>query len=193
VAAAAVVYFYFNWVDPTATGYLRTPLRDLVVFVLVTGSLTGATMYIGWRLFGPVLDWLERLKEGADPAGVPPELRRRALNGAWFNATFSMAAWLLAGLFYFPYQMWGGFSPAQAWRVFAGIVFVGGPVAAALSFLVAADAFGESLATGGRLAMAGRFAASTDGTADAGSTPQRCDRGVVGVRPAQHVGDLVSA
>jgi class 3 adenylate cyclase len=136
VAAAAVVYFYFNWVDPTATGYLRTPLRDLVVFVLVTGSLTVGSVYIAWRLFSPVFDWLERLREGADPAGVPPELRRRALNGPWFNASFSMAAWLLAGLFYFPYQMWGGFSPAQAWRVFAGIVFVGGPVAAALSFLV---------------------------------------------------------
>ena len=132
-----MVYFYFTWVDPTATGPLRTPLRDLIVFVGVTGSLTVGTLYVVWKLFSPLFDWLARIREGADPAGVPPALRRRALNAPWFNATFSMAAWLLAGLFYFPYQVSVGFSLAQAWRVFAGIVFVGGPVTAALSFLVA--------------------------------------------------------
>jgi adenylate cyclase len=138
VAGAAVVYFYFNWVDPTAPGGIQSPLRDLVVFATVTGSLTIASVWVGFRLLKPTFVWLARLEAGEDPGAVPVELRRRALNGPWFNAALSMAAWLLAGLFYFPYQVWFvGFSPTQAWRVFAGIVFVGGPVASALSFLVA--------------------------------------------------------
>jgi adenylate cyclase len=108
------------------------------VFAVVTGSLTGATVYLGLRLLAPVLVWLRRLEAGDDAAAMPLELRRRALNGPWVNAALSMTAWLLAGLFYFPYQVWfGGFSAAQAWRIFAGIVFVGGPVASVLSFLVA--------------------------------------------------------
>jgi class 3 adenylate cyclase len=48
-----------------------------------------------------------------------------------------MAAWLSAATFYFPYQLRTTGSLDIAWRVFAGIVFVGGPVASALSFLVA--------------------------------------------------------
>src|SRR5690349_11651242 len=109
-----------------------------MVFAVLTASLTATMLWFGLRLFSPIYAWLERIAAGAHPAGVPPELRRRALNGPWFNAALSVAAWLVAGLFYFPYQVWvGGFSPAQAWRVFAGIVFVGAPIGSALSFLVA--------------------------------------------------------
>ncbi len=138
VAGAAVVYFYFNWVDPTDAARLGSPLRDLIVFAVVTATLTGGSMYLLLRLFRPLVVWVGRLEDGEDPAGIPPELRRRALNGPWIAGTLSMAGWLVAGLFYFPYQIWvGGFSPAQSWRVFAGIVFVGAPVGGALSFLVA--------------------------------------------------------
>ncbi len=136
MAGAALVYFYFNYVDPW--GVRRHPLLDLGVFVTVTGTLVSATFFFGLRLFRPLQDWRDRLLAGADPATVPAYIGRRALNRPIIAATFSMVAWTLAGLFYFPYQLWVvGWGLEQAWRMFAGIVFIGGPVASALAFLVA--------------------------------------------------------
>src|SRR5712692_2544753 len=130
-----MVYFYFYFVDPWG---VRRPLQDLGVFVVVTATLVATTFVFGMRLFRPVQEWRERLHQGADPAAVPAHIRRRALNRPLVAATFSLAAWALAGLFYFPYQLWVvGWGLEQAWRMFAGIVFVGGPVASALAFLVA--------------------------------------------------------
>src|SRR6266446_10298365 len=131
-----MVYFYFSYVDPW--GVQPRPLQDLVVFVVVTATIVVATFLSSLRLFRPLQEWRERLHRGADPAEVPAHLRRRALNRPLIAATFSMTGWTLAGIFYLPYQLWVvGFGLEQAWRVFAGIVFVGGPVASALSFLVA--------------------------------------------------------
>ena len=131
-----MVYFYFNYVDPW--GGPRRPLLDLGVFVVVTATIVVATFIFGIRIFGPLQAWRARLLHGADPAAVPGYIRRRALNRPLAVATFSMAGWTLAGLFYFPYQLWVvGTDPEQAARVLSGILFVGGPVASALSFLVA--------------------------------------------------------
>src|SRR2546425_995020 len=131
-----MVYFYFSYVDPW--GVQPRPLQDLVVFVVVTATIVVATFLSSLRLFRPLQEWRERLHRGADPAEVPAHLRRRALNRPLIAATFSVTGWTLAGIFYLPYQLWVvGFGLEQAWRVFAGIVFVGGPVASALAFLVA--------------------------------------------------------
>jgi len=131
-----MVYFYFSYVDPW--GVQPRPLQDLVVFVVVTGTIVVATFLSSLRLFRPLQEWRERLHRGADPGEVPAHLRRRALNRPLIAATFSMTGWTLAGIFYLPYQLWVvGFGLEQAWRVFVAIVFVGGPVASALAFLVA--------------------------------------------------------
>src|SRR2546425_4593643 len=131
-----MVYFYFSYVDPW--GVQPRPLQDLVVFVVVTATIVVATFLSSMRLFRPLQEWRERLHRGADPGEVPAHLRRRALNRPLIAATFSMTGWTLAGIFYLPYQLWVvGFGLEQAWRVFAGIVFVGGPGASALAFLVA--------------------------------------------------------
>src|SRR5437899_9556887 len=131
-----MVYFYFSYVDPW--GVQPRPLQDLVVFVVVTGTIVVATFLSSLRLFRPLQEWRERLHRGADPGEVPAHLRRRALNRPLIAATFSMTGWTLAGIFYLPYQLWVvGFGLEQAWRVFAGILLVGGPVASALAFLVA--------------------------------------------------------
>src|SRR5947199_5302398 len=131
-----MVYFYFSYVDPW--GVQPRPLQDLVVFVVVTATIVVATFLSSMRLFRPLQEWRERLHRGADAGEVPAHLRRRALNRPLIAATFSMTGWTLAGIFYLPYQLGVvGFGLEQAWRVFAGIVFVGGPVASALSFLVA--------------------------------------------------------
>ena len=131
-----MVYFYFSYVDPW--GVQPRPLQDLVVFVVVTATIVVATFLSSLRLFRPLQEWRERLHRGADPAEVPAHLRRRALNRPLIAATFSVTGWTLAGIFYLPYQLWVvGFGLEQAWRVFAGIVFVGGPVASVLAFLVA--------------------------------------------------------
>src|SRR5881396_3318976 len=131
-----MVYFYFSYVDPW--GVQPRPLQDLVVFVVVTGTIVVATFLSSLRLFRPLQEWRERLHRGADPGEVPAHLRRRALNRPLIAAAFSMTGWTLAGIFYLPYQLWVvGFDLEQAWRVFVAIVFVGGPVASTLAFLVA--------------------------------------------------------
>src|SRR5207247_3877069 len=131
-----MVSFYFSYVDPW--GVQPRPLEDLVVFVVVTATIVVTALLSSLRLFRPLQEWRERLHRGADPGEVPAQLRRRALNRPLIAATFSMTGWTLAGIFYLPYQLGVvGFGLEQAWRVFAGIVFVGGPGASALSFLVA--------------------------------------------------------
>jgi adenylate cyclase len=136
VAGAGVVYLYFTWIDPWRTA--SHPLRDLVVFLTVTGTIVSVTFFIGMRLFRPLETWMVRLRAGEEPEAVPEHIRRRALNRPLLNALFSMAGWTVAGLFYVPYQLWvGGAGLEETWRVFTGIVLVAGPVASALAFLVA--------------------------------------------------------
>ena len=134
VAGAALLYFYFNWIDPL--GFQRRPVIDLFVFVAVTATIVVATFVLTRGLFGPLAAWRERLDAGGDPATVPENIRRRAVNRPMIHAIFSMTGWTLAGLFYFPYQAWiVGLGIEQGWRVFFGIVFIGGPVSSALAFL----------------------------------------------------------
>src|SRR5207247_3864799 len=153
-----MVYFYFNYVDPW--GVPRRPLLDLGVFVVVTATLVVATVLFGIRIFGPLQAWRARLLHGADPAAVPGYIRRRALNRPLAVATFSMAGWTLAGLFYFPYQLWVvGTDPEQAARVLSGILFVGGRVGSGRAFLVAEYYSRRDLPLffpDGRLARSGR-------------------------------------
>jgi class 3 adenylate cyclase len=137
VTAAGLVYFYFNYVDRIGVITPQQPLLDLGVFVLVTGTLSTLAVVASAFYFRPVLTWLARLRAGADASQVPPAIRRRAVNGPFIDAVATMVAWTLAGSFYFPYNLWTIGRLDVAWRVFAGIVFVGGPVASVLSFLVA--------------------------------------------------------
>ena len=137
VIGAALVYFYFNRVDPTTPGPPARPITDLVVFGAVVGiTVFGTTVASAWH-FGPLQEWRNRLREGADAALVPAALRRRVLNAPLAHALFSFSGWLAAAVFYFPYQMVSSaFTAAQSARVFFVIALVAGPVASALSFLV---------------------------------------------------------
>jgi class 3 adenylate cyclase len=114
------------------------PLRDLLVFLTVTGTIVSVTFFIGTRLFLPLETWMVRSVPARSRRRVPEQIRRRALNRPLLNALFSMAGWTTAGLFYVPYQLWvGGAGLEETLRVFTGIVLVAGPLASALAFLVA--------------------------------------------------------
>jgi class 3 adenylate cyclase len=105
----------------------------VVVAVLVIGGFL-----VSRPFWNPLNAWRERLRDGGDPAQVPAPLRRRALNAPLVNAMTSMAGWFLAGLFYLPYQLFvAGVPRTQAIRLFLAITLLGGPVASALSFLMA--------------------------------------------------------
>jgi adenylate cyclase len=109
---------------------------DLGVFLAVTATLVVANAAAGRRWFRPLLQWYARLLDGADAGAVPPAIRRRALNAPFASAIASFGAWLLAGLFYLAYGWLGGGFDDGA-RLALSIVLVGGPLASALSFLVA--------------------------------------------------------
>src|SRR5205814_1407151 len=53
-----MVYFYFSYVDPW--GVQPRWLQDLVIFVVVTGTIVVATFLSSLRLFRPLQEWLER-------------------------------------------------------------------------------------------------------------------------------------
>jgi adenylate cyclase len=136
VAGACIVYLYFNLIAPPPGQ--RVTVRDTVVVVAVTVTLVTVMTIVGLARFRPLLDALDGVRAGADPARLPADVRRQALNAPLAHALVTMAGWLAAGVFYFPYQLHiVGAGTHEAWRVFGGIVLVGGPVAAALSFLVA--------------------------------------------------------
>jgi class 3 adenylate cyclase len=135
LAGALLVYFFFTYVDPLVGQSGGT--RPLVVFVVVTGTLLVTNWYLGRRFLGPLWSWRRALLAGLDASAVPASIRRRAVNAPLASAALSMAAWLLAGLFYFPYLSWiVGTGLEESWRSFAGIVFVGGPLTSALAFLL---------------------------------------------------------
>jgi len=133
----AVVFFYFNYVDPQAVQSID-PVRDVSVFSVVVAVLVLGGIILLRPLFAPLDAWRERLRAGGDAALVPAPLRRRALNAPLMNAITSMVGWSLAGLFYLPYQLFVAGAPKlQAFRLFLAITLVGGPVASTLSFLMA--------------------------------------------------------
>jgi adenylate cyclase len=136
VIGAAVVYFYFNYVDPLGPEG-RQGTRDVVVFALVTGGIITAMIGIGFFRFSGLERWVLALRAGADPASVPLEIRRRALNAPLEMTAVTMVGWALAGVFYFPYQLSLGVGIARASNVLVGIVLIGGPIASTLSFLIA--------------------------------------------------------
>ena len=114
------------------------PLRDASVFFVVVGVLVLAGYFLLRPFYDPLNAWREQLRAGADAALVPPPLRRRALNAPLMSAITGMVGWFLAGLFYLPYQIFVVGAPRQqAFRLFLAITLVGGPVASALSFLMA--------------------------------------------------------
>jgi class 3 adenylate cyclase len=137
LAAAGLLYLYFNYVDPGVAVATLDRGRDLGVFLVVTGTLLIANNVLGRPYFGPLWSSRDRLRRGQDVAQVPIAIRLRALNAPMATALLSLSAWLIAGLFYLPYQLWVGAGWDQAIGVFFGIVVVGGPVASALAFLIA--------------------------------------------------------
>lgn len=137
VFGGAIVYFYFNYVDQDARNAID-PLSDAGVFVGLTFVLIVAGVLVLRPFLGPLDEWRARLAAGADPAEVPPALRRRALNAPLANAVMSMVGWTIAGLFYLPYQLFLVGTPMrEAIQLFLAITVVGGPVASTLSFLMA--------------------------------------------------------
>jgi class 3 adenylate cyclase len=110
----------------------------VAVFFAVVAVLVIGGFLVLRPFWDPLNAWRERLGAGGDPAAVPARLRRRALNAPLMNAITSMGGWFLAGLFYLPYQIFvAGVPRMQAMRLFVAITFLGGPVASALSFLMA--------------------------------------------------------
>ena len=133
----AVVFFYFNYVDPEAVESID-PVQDVAVFAGVIAVLVLGGVFLLRPFFDPLDYWRQRLQAGADASLVPAPLRRRALNAPLMNAIVSMVGWFLAGLFYLPYQLFVAGTPRlQAFRLFLAITLVGGPVASTLSFLMA--------------------------------------------------------
>src|SRR5204862_240835 len=66
-----MVYFYFSYVDPW--GVQPRPLQDLVVFVVVTGTIVVATFLSSLALFRPLHAWrgpLRRRAARGDPAAL---------------------------------------------------------------------------------------------------------------------------
>src|SRR5262249_25063535 len=109
---------------------------DLAVFVALTAAIVAQNLALGRRFRAPVLSWLARIDAGVGPAARPPGGRRRALNAPPHPAMNSLTGWLLAGVLYFPYQLWVVGS-GQAVRFSLGIFLLGAPVASAITFLVA--------------------------------------------------------
>jgi len=133
----AIVFFYFNYVDPEAVQAID-PVRDATVFSALVAVLVLGGVILLRPFFDPLDAWRVRLQAGGDAALVPAPLRRRALNAPLANAITSMVGWSLAGLFYLPYQVYVAEMPRmQAFRQFLAITLVGGPVASTLSFLMA--------------------------------------------------------
>jgi hypothetical protein len=132
----AIVFFYFNYVDPEAVQAID-PVRDATVFSALVAVLVLGGVILLRPFFDPLDAWRVRLQAGGDAALVPAPLRRRALNAPLANAITSMVGWSLAGLFYLPYQVYVAEMPRmQAFRQFLAITLVGGPVASTLSFLM---------------------------------------------------------
>ena len=137
VMGAVTVYFYYNWVDPLGGGPPPDPTHTFLVFLAVTIPLVGLNWYLGARWVRPLRRWRRRIRAGTDPAEVPQEIRRRALNAALANALLSLSAWSIAGATYLVYLLWAqAVTLIEALRIFVGIVLVGGPTTSALAFLV---------------------------------------------------------
>lgn len=132
-----IVYSYFSWVDPTGPGLTPTG-ADVGMFVAVTTVLILVSSFFASFHFRAVLAWISRLRAGADPRQVPLATRHRLLNAPLTTALLTATSWGLAGVFYFAQQRWvAGASALEAGRVFVVVALLGGPIAAALSFLVA--------------------------------------------------------
>lgn len=134
---AIVVYAYFNWIDPILGPAPQPPeIRQFLLFVAVATTLIAANFVLSAQWLGPLRRWSRWLREGLDAAQVPADIRRRALNAPLASAVLTMASWLVAGIFYFPYLLFVGVTPAEAGRSFVGLVFVAGPFTSAIAFLV---------------------------------------------------------
>src|SRR4051812_14657060 len=133
---AAVVYFYFNYVDPLEPALDRTQVQRFGTFVVVTITIVLANFLLATRWMWPLDDWEQRLRAGGDPTTVPSNVRRRALNAPLMSSVVTMAGWVIAGAFYFVFlSWWVGLSLAESTRAFAGLVLVAGPFTSSLVFL----------------------------------------------------------
>jgi class 3 adenylate cyclase len=136
LAAALLVYGYFNYIRPII-GPPRPESQQLVFFGAVVGILLGANVFLSARWHGSLRRWARWLREGMDAEQVPADVRRRALNAPLVNAVLTMASWLAAAVFYFPYlTLVAHVGVEEAARSFIGLVCVAGPVTAALAFLI---------------------------------------------------------
>jgi len=138
LAGAVAVYLFFTYVDPIGGAPPVDDAATLGVFVLVTAFF----ILLNWQLSAywlrPLRRWDRRLRGGADPATVPPEIRRRVLNAALVTGILSLAGWLGAGaVFLVQSVLMTELGVGENARLFLGIVLVGGPVASSIAFLVA--------------------------------------------------------
>lgn len=136
-AGAGVVYAYFSFADPAGPTLGNDP-RDLATFALLSLTLIVASSMIARRAARPILAWAHALRAGAaDATAVPERIRRQVLNAPLGSAVMTLIGWAIGGIFYFAQLRWRGVPAEAAWRVFAGVAVIGGPVASALSFLTA--------------------------------------------------------
>jgi adenylate cyclase len=137
-AGAVAVYLYFNYIDPIGRDPGGVTPVALGVFAALTLVLLATTAFLGGRWTAAVRHWGSRIRQGESPQAVPAPVRRRVLNAALLQGLLSLGAWGVAGLVYLlVLPLYYGLSWFETVRIFSGIVLVGGPVAAALTFLLA--------------------------------------------------------
>lgn len=136
VVAALLVYAYFNYINPLI-GPQQPEIQQFLLFAAVATTLITANVFLSARWHGSLRRWARWLREGLEARQVPADVRRRALNAPLANAVLTMASWLVAAIFYFPYLILvAGVGVGEASRSFLGLVIVAGPVTSAMSFLV---------------------------------------------------------
>ncbi len=136
-AGAVAVFLYFSYVDPLG-GPLVTGDFNFAVFVLVTSALFGAAVHVARRWLGPIAEWHDRILDGADPASVPPTVRRGVLNAALRMAVESGLMWLAGSVLYGALQVLDpAWTVLESLRVGLGMLMAGGLPAAATTFLFA--------------------------------------------------------
>ncbi|MBI3978945.1 MAG: adenylate/guanylate cyclase domain-containing protein [Chloroflexi bacterium] len=139
-AGALLTFLYFQAIDPMPAGELSVRTVPAPAWLFFAG-LMAVTFLVGSlvhrRVFGRLETWSERLARGADPAEVPADVRRQALDYPWQDAVLSFVIWLLAA---FLIVLWawsfGGFAASMP-RLLAGVVGVGGVLTTAIFYFSA--------------------------------------------------------
>ncbi|MBI3761227.1 MAG: adenylate/guanylate cyclase domain-containing protein, partial [Chloroflexi bacterium] len=139
-ASAAVIFFYFAYIDLETfrvnRAFWRGTQIDWTTFVVVM-LLLGGLAWLSDALYArPLREWDRRLADGESAANVPDAVRRRAANLPLFMALVSLGMWAAAGLFFGGGGLkFGSTTVPIFWRTFLGAAVVGGLTDLLLVFL----------------------------------------------------------